>query len=125
MNTYNMVKQEFLKKWITTLHMLDSFVGYPTNVRKDMIRLSLDTAIAAARSGATIWRLTRNRTTNKHVVRRILKKARNRVKNRCTTIGRNANFTANVRVRKRMELLKRLVPGSELIDKDNDDYLIK
>ncbi|KAH0888814.1 hypothetical protein HID58_051243 [Brassica napus] len=78
MNTYNMVKQEFLKKWITTLHMLDSFVGYPTNVRKDMIRLSLDTAIAAARSGATIWRLTRNRTTNKHVVRRILKKARNR-----------------------------------------------
>ena len=39
------------------------------------------------------------------------------------TIGRDANFTANVRVRKRMELLKRLVPGSELID--NNDYLIK
>ncbi|KAG5403692.1 hypothetical protein IGI04_009811 [Brassica rapa subsp. trilocularis] len=35
----------------------------------------------------------------------------------------DANFTANVRVRKRMELLKRLVPGSELID--NNDYLIK
>lgn len=36
---------------------------------------------------ATIWRSTRNKTTNKHVVPRILKKARNRLKNRCTTIG--------------------------------------
>ncbi|KAL0710089.1 hypothetical protein Bca4012_017067 [Brassica carinata] len=125
-----MVKQEFIKKWITTLHMLDSFAGHPTrNVkdRKDTIRLSSDIAIAAARSGATIWSRalvsrTRRKTTSKPVVRRILKKARNRVKNqnRRATIGRNANFTA--KVKKRMELLKRLVPGGKLIESDN--YLI-
>lgn len=110
--------------------MLDSFAGHPTtnvNDRKDTIRLSSDIAIAAARSGATIWSRalvsrTRSKTTNKPVARRILKKARNRVKNRCTT-GRSAKFTANVSVKKRMELLKRLVPGGELID--NDDYLIR
>lgn len=130
MNTYNMVKQEFIKKWIATLHMFDSSVEHPTNVaeRKNAIRLSSDIAIAAARSGSTVWSRaliarTRNKTTNKPVARRILRKARNRMKNRCTTLGRNGNFKANIGVRKRTELLKSLVPGGELID--DKDYLIR
>ncbi|CAN6862336.1 unnamed protein product [Brassica oleracea var. botrytis] len=131
MNTYNMVKQEFIKKWITTLHMLDSSVEHPMNVteRKNAIRLSSDIAMAATRSGATIWsralisRTRKYTTTCKPVAHRILKKARNRIKNRCTTITRNGIFGAKMRVRKRTELLKSLVPGGELIyDKD---YLIR
>lgn len=130
MNTYNMVKQEFIKKWITTLHMLDSSVEHPTNIteRKNAIRLSSDIAIAEARSGATIWSRalisrTGNKTTNKPVARRILKKARNRMKNCCTTLRRHGNFTAKVGVRKRTELLKSLVPGGKLIE--DNDYLIR
>ncbi|CAH8386408.1 unnamed protein product [Eruca vesicaria subsp. sativa] len=135
MNTYNMVKQDFIKKWIITLHMLDSFVGHPTNVhdKKDMIRLSSDIAIAVARSGSTLWsRVLISKTRNKTVpvARRILKIARNRVRSRCTTIGRNANFTTKIRVRKGTELLKRLVPGGELIDEKDEliretlDYIV-
>ncbi|CAH2069597.1 unnamed protein product [Thlaspi arvense] len=130
MNTYNMVKQEFIKKWITTLHMLDSSVDHPTNVteRKNAIKLSSDLAIAAARSGATVWSRaiisrTGNKTTNKPVARRILKKARNRMKNRCTTVRRNGSLKAKIRMRKRTELLKSLVPGGESIN--NKDYLIR
>lgn len=130
MNTYNMVKQEFIKKWITTLHMLDSSVEHPTNIteRKNAIRLSSDIAMAEARSGATIWSRalisrTGNKTTNKPMARRILKKARNRMKIRCTTHRRHGNFTAKVGVRKRTELLKSLVPGGKLIE--DNDYLIR
>ncbi|CAH8358711.1 unnamed protein product [Eruca vesicaria subsp. sativa] len=129
MNTYDMVKQEFIKKWITTLHMCDSSVEQPMNVteRKNAIRLSSDIAMAATRSGATIWsralisRTGKNKATCKPVAHRILKKARNRMKKRCTTITRNGG--AKMRVRKRTELLKSLVPGGELID--NKDYLIR
>ncbi|KAJ4875268.1 hypothetical protein Rs2_40286 [Raphanus sativus] len=131
MNTYDMVKQEFIKKWITTLHMLDSSVEHSMNVteRKNAIRLSSDIAIAATRSGATIWsralisRTGKHTTTCKPVAHRILKKARNRIKNRCTTITRNGQFGAKMRVRKRTELLKSLVPGGELID--GKDCLIR
>ncbi|KAL0887070.1 hypothetical protein Bca101_011053 [Brassica carinata] len=131
MNTYDMVKQEFIKKWITTLHMLDSSVEHPMNVteRKNAIRLSSDIAMAATRSGATLWsralisRTGKYTTTCKPVAHRILKKARNRMKNRCTTITRNGKFGTKTRVRKRTELLKSLVPGGELID--DKDYLIK
>ncbi|KAG7538471.1 hypothetical protein ISN44_As13g022370 [Arabidopsis suecica] len=130
MNTYNMVKQRFIKKWINTLHMLDSSIEHPLNVteRKNAIRLSSDLAIAAARSGSTVWSralISRsgNKTTNKPMARRILKKARNRMKNRCRTLRRNGNFTAKVGVRKRTEFLKSLVPGGELID--DKDYLIR
>lgn len=130
MNTYNMVKQEFIKKWITTLHMLDSSFEHPSNVieRKNAIRLSSDIAIAAARSGSSIWSRalisrTGNKTTNKPVARRILRKARNRMKNRCRNLRRSGDFTAKVGVKKRTELLKSLVPGGELID--DKDYLIK
>ncbi|CAL9244005.1 unnamed protein product [Arabidopsis halleri] len=134
MNTYNMVKQRFIKKWINTLHMLDSSIEHPLNVteRKNAIRLSSDLAIAATRSGSTVWsrtlisrsgNKTTNLTTNKPMARRILKKARNRMKNRCSTLRRNGNFTAKVGVRKRTELLKSLVPGGELID--DKDYLIR
>ncbi|KAL1217514.1 Transcription factor IBH1-like 1 [Cardamine amara subsp. amara] len=127
MNTYNMVKQEFIKKWITTLQTLDSSVEYPSNVteRKNAIRLSSDIAIAATRSGSTVWSRalisrTGNKTTKPHMARRILRKARSRMKNRCSTLRRSGDFTARVGVRKRTELLKSLVPGGELIDdKDN------
>ncbi|ESQ42623.1 hypothetical protein EUTSA_v10014877mg [Eutrema salsugineum] len=127
MNTHNMVKQEFIKKWITTLHMLDSSVEHPTNIteRKNAIRQSSDLAMAAARSGATVWSRalisrTGNKTTNKPVALRILKKARNRLKNRCTTVRRNGT---KIGVRRRTELLKSLVPGGELID--DKEYLIR
>ncbi|KAF8102562.1 hypothetical protein N665_0198s0262 [Sinapis alba] len=133
MNTYDMVKQEFIKKWITTLHMLDSSVEHPMNVaeRKNAIKLSSDIAMAATRSGSTIWsRALISRTgkytttTCKPVAHRILKKARNRMKNRCTTtLTRNGNFVAKMRVRKRMVLLKSLVPGGELIE--DKEYLIR
>lgn len=130
MNTYNMVKQRFIKKWINTLHMLDSSIEHPLNVteRKNAIRLSSDLAIAATRSGSTVWSralISRsgNKTTNKPMARRILKKARNRMKNRCNTLRRNGNFTAKIGTRKRTELLKSLVPGGELID--DKDYLIR
>ncbi|KAL0735022.1 hypothetical protein Bca4012_011232 [Brassica carinata] len=96
--------------------------------RKNAIRLSSDIAMAATRSGATLWSRalisrTGNTTTCKPVAHRILKKARNRMKNRCTTITRNGKFGTKTRVRKRTELLKSLVPGGELID--DKDYLIK
>ncbi|CAN8253115.1 unnamed protein product [Cochlearia groenlandica] len=135
METYNMVKQEFIKKWITTLHTLDSSIEHPTNIteRKNAIRLSSDIAIASARTGTTLWSRalisrTGNKTTtttNKPIARRILKKARNRrVKNRCTKLRRNgSNTKANIGVRKRTELLKSLVPGGELIE--DKDYLIR
>ncbi|EOA14129.1 hypothetical protein CARUB_v10027274mg [Capsella rubella] len=135
MKTYNMVKQEFIKKWITTLHMLDSSVEHPLNVteRKNAIRLSSDIAMASARSGSTVWSralISRSgykttTTTNKPMARRILKKARNRMmKNRCMiTLRRNGNSTSRSGVRKRTELLKSLVPGGELIE--NEDYLIR
>ncbi|CAA0410509.1 hypothetical protein ISN44_As05g052970 [Arabidopsis suecica] len=130
MNTYNMVKQEFIKKWINTLHMLDSSIEHPLNVteRKHAIRLSSDLAMAAARNGSTVWSralISRsgNKTANKPMARRILKKARNRMKNRCNILRRNGNFTAKTWVRKRTDLLKSLVPGGELID--DKDYLIR
>ncbi|XP_010483311.1 PREDICTED: uncharacterized protein LOC104761862 isoform X2 [Camelina sativa] len=132
MSTYNMVKQEFIKKWITTLHILDCSVvhEHPLNIteRKNAIKLSSDIAMAAARSSSTVWSralISRsgNKTANKPMARRVLKKARNRMKNRCRTLRRNGNFTTKSGVRRRTELLKSLVPGGELIE--NKDYLIR
>ncbi|XP_010545438.1 PREDICTED: transcription factor IBH1 isoform X2 [Tarenaya hassleriana] len=139
MDRYNMVKQQFLKNWMRGLVACNpSLRVMSIKERKLTIKLSADIAMAATRSGATIWsrallsRATVN-TSQRLLVRRILRKYRYYPKNVIRRPSKNGSrLSKRVRkgrkmskirflgqenaLEKRTEMLKNLVPGGHLMD---------
>ncbi|CAL1415046.1 unnamed protein product [Linum trigynum] len=127
-------KREFLKKWLLALQLCNNHHNNNNNnngvvERKNTIKLSAEIAMAAARNGATCWSRAliakhsssssslHNQTppprhSKKRVLRckRIIRRSR-----RCIHHGPAAHGPAAAVMRRKTAVLRKLVPGGELM----------
>ncbi|EXB94914.1 hypothetical protein L484_023022 [Morus notabilis] len=135
MQNFSQLKQEFLKKWLKGLKICSS----PSKKmgileRKNAIKLSADLAMAFARKGRTYWsraviaKASRNSNNDMTLIKnaskqrffqskKIMKRSQNvhRVLLRNKSLSRKVlpNSMAKRLVKKRTQVLKRLVPGGD------------
>lgn len=136
MQNFSLLKKEFLKKWMKGLQICSPSSDQNMGImeRKNAIKLSADLAMAFTRKGRTSWsraviaKASRNnndmtlikKASKQSLYRskRITKRSRNvRRSSRSTKVSSPhkalPNSIAKRLVRKRTQVLKRLVPGGE------------
>ncbi|XP_047309105.1 transcription factor IBH1-like 1 [Impatiens glandulifera] len=118
------LQQEFLKKWVMGIQEFTSFSNNKhLNVfdRKKIIKQSADIAMASAKKPSTNWSraVIMNASRDHKLIlarrsRQILKRRRSRLKKNKKVL--EAKTMARRLVKKRTQVLKRLVPGGEAMD---------
>ncbi|PSS04312.1 Transcription factor like [Actinidia chinensis var. chinensis] len=150
------LKQEILKKWVMGLQICSSSTKEMTILeRKKAIKLSADIAMASARNASNYWsralisnasKKDENKALLDHILgcdlekikkkssivsikrKKIVLRSKKILKKRVKNIG-VASYIAKRLVKKRTQLLKRLVPGGESMDElslmeETLDYIV-
>ncbi|XP_057487754.1 transcription factor IBH1-like 1 [Actinidia eriantha] len=143
MRNSSSLKQEFLKKWVMGLQICSSTKKEMTIFEgKKAIKLSANIAIASARNASTYWsralianasKQDKNKTLLDHILgcdlekikkkysivsikrKKIVLRSKKILKNRVKNIGVTSDIAKRL-VKKRTQVLKRLVPGGESMD---------